>query len=180
MTHLTPPSTMTSAIARSSMNPAGTVKFTASAEPSGLVRLPSAPALSPAVSRSCLTLAYTLGIFPTSGGYSTSEVGWSVAFIRNAFQHSEVAALVGQSGSGKSTLARMITGVDSPTSGRIVFHTPEGDREGATFKGRALRDYRSHVQMVFKDADSSLNPAMSLGYAIPRPLATTRTSRAQP
>ena len=86
----------------------------------------------------------------------------------------EVAALVGQSGSGKSTLARMITGVDSPTSGRIVFHSPEGEQEVSTFKGRALRDYRSHVQMVFQDPYSSLNPAMTLGYAIGRPLANYR------
>ena len=86
----------------------------------------------------------------------------------------QVAALVGQSGSGKSTLARMITGVDSPTSGRIVFHSPEGEKEVSTFKGRALRDYRSHVQMVFQDPYSSLNPALTLGYAISRPLANYR------
>ncbi len=86
----------------------------------------------------------------------------------------QVAALVGQSGSGKSTLARMITGVDSPTSGRIVFHSPEGDRQVSTFKGKALRDYRSHVQMVFQDPYSSLNPALTLGYAIARPLANYR------
>jgi len=83
----------------------------------------------------------------------------------------EVTALVGQSGSGKSTLARMITGVDSPTSGRIVFHGPKGDQEVAGFRGRALRDYRSDVQMVFQDPYSSINPAKRVGYILARPLA---------
>ncbi|GAB2775022.1 ABC transporter ATP-binding protein [Terrabacter koreensis] len=83
----------------------------------------------------------------------------------------EVTALVGQSGSGKSTLARMITGVDSPTSGRIVFHGPKGDQEVSGFRGRSLRDYRSDVQMVFQDPYSSINPAKRIGYILARPLA---------
>jgi len=81
-----------------------------------------------------------------------------------------VTALVGQSGSGKSTIARMITGVDSPTKGRIVFHGAEGETEVSTYRGRALRNYRSQVQMVFQDPYSSLNPAKTLGYILSRPL----------
>ncbi len=88
-----------------------------------------------------------------------------------------VTALVGQSGSGKSTLARMITGIDSPTTGRIVFHGEDGDREVAKYRGRALRDYRSHVQMVFQDPYSSLNPAKTLGYILARPLANYHKMR---
>ncbi|MFD2081242.1 peptide/nickel transport system ATP-binding protein [Actinopolymorpha cephalotaxi] len=83
----------------------------------------------------------------------------------------EVAALVGQSGSGKSTLASMITGVDTPTAGRILFHGDGGAQEVAAFRGKNLRDYRSHVQMVFQDPYSSLNPAKTLGYTLSRPLA---------
>ncbi|MGO4597230.1 ABC transporter ATP-binding protein [Terrabacter sp. 2RAF25] len=83
----------------------------------------------------------------------------------------EVTALVGQSGSGKSTLARMITGVDSPTRGRIMFHGPKGDQEVSGFRGRSLRDYRSDVQMVFQDPYSSINPAKRVGYILARPLA---------
>lgn len=86
----------------------------------------------------------------------------------------EVTALVGQSGSGKSTLARMITGVDSPTSGHITFHGPTGDRHVDGFRGRELRDYRSDVQMVFQDPYSSLNPTKRLGQILARPLVNYR------
>ena len=81
-----------------------------------------------------------------------------------------VTALVGQSGSGKSTLARMITGVDPPTPGTITFHGRDGDLVVGGMRGRRLRDYRSHVQMVFQDPYSALNPAKTLGYILSRPL----------
>jgi peptide/nickel transport system ATP-binding protein len=99
---------------------------------------------------------------------SRTEASRDVSFV---LRKGEVTALVGQSGSGKSTLARMITGVESPTSGRIVFHGNEGEQEVAKFRGRALRRYRRHVQMVFQDPYSSLNPSKTLGYTLARPLA---------
>lgn len=37
-------------------------------------------------------------------------------------------------------------------------------------RGRRLRDYRSHVQMVFQDPYSALNPTKTLGYILSRPL----------
>ncbi|MET1007729.1 MAG: ABC transporter ATP-binding protein [Propionibacteriaceae bacterium] len=88
-----------------------------------------------------------------------------------------VTALVGQSGSGKSTLARMITGVDQPTSGTITFHGSDGDLLVGGMRGRRLRDYRSHVQMVFQDPYSALNPAKTLGYILSRPLVNYRGLR---
>ena len=103
-----------------------------------------------------------------TGGLPPRTDPVDVSFV---LRKGEVTALVGQSGSGKSTLARMITGVESPTSGRIVFHGKEGEQEVAKFRGRALRRYRQHVQMVFQDPYSSLNPSKTLGYTLARPLA---------
>jgi peptide/nickel transport system ATP-binding protein len=82
----------------------------------------------------------------------------------------QVTALVGQSGSGKTTIARMITGVDSPTSGSIVFHGRDGEKVVDKMRGRSLRAYRSHVQIVFQDPYSSLNPTRTLEYILTRPL----------
>jgi peptide/nickel transport system ATP-binding protein len=102
----------------------------------------------------------------------------AVEDVSFALRRGEVTALVGQSGSGKSTLAAMITGVETPTTGRIVFHgTKKGAQEVAKFRGRHLRDYRRHVQMVFQDPYSSLNPAKTLGYILSRPLANYKGVR---
>lgn len=88
-----------------------------------------------------------------------------------------VTALVGQSGSGKSTLARMITGVESPSTGSVTFHGEQGSFAVGSRRGRSLRDYRSHVQMVFQDPYSALNPTKTLGYILSRPLANYRGLR---
>jgi peptide/nickel transport system ATP-binding protein len=108
-------------------------------------------------------------VFTRRRGLTATTVD-AVQNVTFSLRKGEVTALVGQSGSGKSTLARMITGVDSPTTGRIVFHGSQGDQEVARFRGRALRNYRSHVQMVFQDPYSALNPAKTLGYILGRPL----------
>ena len=81
-----------------------------------------------------------------------------------------MTALVGQSGSGKSTLAKMITGVETPTTGSITFCAGDDDQAVGALRGRALRTYRKHVQMVFQDPYSSLNPTKTLGYILGRPV----------
>src|SRR5690606_15014878 len=73
----------------------------------------------------------------------------------------EVLGLVGESGCGKSTLARMMTGILSPTSGRI---TVEGEPLMTT--GRRPRKIGRRVQMVFQNPFSSLNPRLRIGKAI--------------
>ena len=77
-----------------------------------------------------------------------------------------VTALVGQSGSGKTTIARLVTGVERPTAGTITF----GEQSVGRLGRRALRRYRSHVQLVFQDPFSALNPTRTVAYAISRPL----------
>ncbi|GCE22009.1 ABC transporter ATP-binding protein [Dictyobacter kobayashii] len=77
-----------------------------------------------------------------------------------------VTGLVGQSGSGKTTIARLITGTEHPSSGSIWF----GKTQVNNVRGRALHDYRKHVQYVFQDPFSALNPAHTIQYLLMRPL----------
>jgi peptide/nickel transport system ATP-binding protein len=72
-------------------------------------------------------------------------------------------ALVGESGSGKSTIARILSKLETPTSGAIDVTAPHGAPV-------AKRDYRRHVQMVFQDPFASLNPFHSIAHHIARPL----------
>ena len=102
-------------------------------------------------------------------GFSVDHIP-AVSDASFVLRRGEVTALVGQSGSGKSTIARMITAVESPTTGRIVFHGDAGEQEVAGIRGRALRAYRKDVQMVFQDPYSSLNPTKRLGQILARPL----------
>ncbi len=66
----------------------------------------------------------------------------------------ETLGIVGESGSGKSTLARTILRLEKPRAGSIEVN----GKNILSLKGKALRDYRRTVQVVFQDPQASLNP----------------------
>jgi peptide/nickel transport system ATP-binding protein len=75
-------------------------------------------------------------------------------------------ALVGESGSGKTTVARMLARLYDLTAGSIRFR-------GQPVKGSSrssLLAYRRHVQLIFQDPFSSLNPVHGVRYHLSRPL----------
>jgi ABC-type glutathione transport system ATPase component len=74
----------------------------------------------------------------------------------------EILGLAGGSGSGKTTLARCLIRLVEPDAGTI---TLDGVDVRAA-RGRALRDVRRRMQMVFQDPYSSLNPRMTVGAAV--------------
>src|SRR5256884_7568994 len=75
-------------------------------------------------------------------------------------------ALVGESGSGKTTVARLLARLYEPTAGTILFQ----GKAVNTGKVASLRSYRHHVQLVFQDPFSSLNPVHDVRYHLSRPL----------
>ena len=75
-------------------------------------------------------------------------------------------ALVGESGSGKTTLARCLAGLHDPISGTMRYRGIE--LPGLAAKRHA--DLRRRIQIVFQDPDSSLNPSMTVGSIVRRPL----------
>ncbi|MDJ1114903.1 ABC transporter ATP-binding protein [Microbacterium dauci] len=77
----------------------------------------------------------------------------------------QTIGLVGQSGSGKSTIAKILTQLETPTSGAIRL-----DGTPIPRRGKGLRKYRQQLRMVFQDPFASLNPYHSIRHHIERPL----------
>jgi oligopeptide/dipeptide ABC transporter ATP-binding protein len=78
----------------------------------------------------------------------------------------EAFGLVGESGCGKSTAARAALRLIEPDAGTIHF---DGTDVRAA-KGSALNALRRHMQIVFQDPYSSLNPRRSIGRTLAEPL----------
>ncbi len=65
----------------------------------------------------------------------------------------EILALVGESGCGKTTLARTLLGLEKPSSGSVSF-----DGQPLSYSSKALKRFRSQVQLVQQDPLGALNP----------------------
>ncbi len=75
--------------------------------------------------------------------------------------------LVGESGCGKSTTGRLITRLYKPTGGSMMF---EG-HDVAKLSARQMKPLRRHVQMIFQDPYTSLNPRHTVGAIVGAPLS---------
>ncbi|MCD2168556.1 MULTISPECIES: ABC transporter ATP-binding protein [Microbacterium] len=75
-------------------------------------------------------------------------------------------ALVGESGSGKTTTVRLLLGLDTPDAGEIRV-------DGEPVIGRTpaqLRGIRRHLQLVYQNPFTSLDPTWSVGRIVREPL----------
>jgi peptide/nickel transport system ATP-binding protein len=79
----------------------------------------------------------------------------------------ETLAIVGESGCGKSTFAKVLMGLETATSGKIMLY--DQDIQSTPIEKRAV-DTVSSVQMVFQNPFDTLNPSMTIGRQIIRAL----------
>jgi len=106
--------------------------------------------------------------FPIRRGVFQRQVGAVQAVDGISFDiyRGETLGLVGESGCGKSTAGRAILQLLKPTGGEVVFN---GDNLVALSRGE-MRKRRRHMQMIFQDPYSSLNPRMQVGSIVGEPL----------
>lgn len=72
----------------------------------------------------------------------------------------EIVGLVGESGSGKSTFGKVLVGLHDKTAGEVYL---EGERLPQRYTAGDFQRYARHMQMIFQDPYSSLNPRMTVG-----------------
>lgn len=74
--------------------------------------------------------------------------------------------VVGESGCGKSTLLRMLSQLERPDEGRLLFR----GEDVTDWTGERLRRHRRHIQMVFQDPATAFFPRMRVWDAVTEPL----------
>jgi len=102
--------------------------------------------------------------FPVRGGILQRVQAWvqAVDDVSFTIREGETLGLVGESGCGKTTVGRTILKLIEPTAGRVrfsgasLYDLPPGE----------LKDMRRHMQIIFQDPYSSLDPRMTIGESV--------------
>ena len=116
--------------------------------------------------------------FPVFGGILKKEIDQVHAVKNVSFElyKGETLGIVGESGSGKSTLGNAILNVlrltapDVKISGEISLNIDDNQIEISNLSRSESKPFRKHIQMIFQDPYSSLNPRMLVKDIIKEPL----------
>ena len=116
--------------------------------------------------------------FPVFGGILQREIDQVHAVKKVSFElyKGETLGIVGESGSGKSTLGNAILNVlrltapDVKISGDINLKINDNQIEISNLSKSESKPFRKHIQMIFQDPYSSLNPRMLVKDIIREPL----------
>lgn len=106
--------------------------------------------------------------FPIKRGILSQTVGQVKAVDGVSFdvREGKTLGLVGESGCGKTTVGRTILRLIPRTTGTVEYR----GKDFFAYQGESLRKLRRHMQIIFQDPVSSLNPRMTVGNIIGEPI----------
>ncbi len=116
--------------------------------------------------------------FPLQTGFlgtGSVETVKAVDDVSFHIESGETLGLVGESGSGKTTIGRSILRAIEPSSGSVHFEPREGESfDIIELNKKEMKAVRRHMQMIFQDPYSSLNPRMTVRDIIAEPLVVNK------
>ena len=136
---------------------------------------PAAPTLATGLRRDALPPGSPLvevrnlqTYFPIRKGLFSSVVGYVKAVDGVSFDvpAGKTLGLVGESGCGKTTVGRTLLRLIPKTGGEVTYR----GHDFYAYHGEELRRLRRHMQIIFQDPVSSLNPRMTVGNIIGEPI----------
>ena len=106
--------------------------------------------------------------FPVRSGLLRRRTGWvrAVDGVDLTVHPGETVGLVGESGCGKTTTGRAIMGLIPKHGGSVRFD----GRDITRLPREGMRQVRRHLQYIFQDPYSSLNPIKTAGEIVAEPL----------
>lgn len=100
------------------------------------------------------------------GGLFRPNIVKAVDGVDFTISRGETVGIVGESGCGKSTLASVLVGLQTPTSGEVLFHGKPAIKRNA----RMRKAFGRSVSVVFQDPATALNPRMTVQDILTDPL----------